>query len=676
MRPRPSPPPMSARRRILVTSALPYANGPIHLGHLVEYIQTDIWARFQRLRGHDCAYVCADDAHGTPIMLLARRRGLEPEALIEEIGAAHRRDFADFGIAFDCYHSTHSEENRALSAGLYRRLRDAGHIERRAIRQYYDESAGLFLSDRYLRGECPACGAADQYGDACEICGASYDSTALKNPRSALSGAAPVLRDTEHFFFRLAGFADFLRAWAAPGRVQDEIRHKLDEWFAAGLRDWDISRDAPYFGFGIPDAPGKYFYVWLDAPIGYMASHARLCAERGLDFDEVWAPDSEVELHHFIGKDIAYFHTLFWPALLHGAGHRAPTAVWCHGFLTVNGQKMSKSTGTFLEARTYLNHLDPEYLRYYFAAKLGPDISDLNLNLDDFVARVNSDLIGKAVNLASRCAGFIDKQFGHRLGPRLDRPELYAAAAAAGEAVAAHYEARRYSAAMREIMRLADEANRYVHERRPWELARAAATRGEAHAVCTLGVNLYRLLALYLKPALPGLAARGEAWLDAGELAWTAAPEPLLDRAVRPFAPLLTRLDPKQVTAMTKEAAAGADADAGAAAAAATVSPEDFAKLDLRVARVARAEAVAGADRLLRLELDLGDSRRQVLAGIRGAYAPEELQDRLVVVVANLKPRQMRFGVSEGMILAAGEDGGRAALLTVDAGAAPGQRVR
>ena len=458
--------------------------------------------------------------------------------------------------------------------------------------------------------------------------------------------------------------------------MQDEIRHKLDEWFAAGLRDWDISRDAPYFGFGIPDAPGKYFYVWLDAPIGYMASHARLCAERGLDFDAAWAPDSAVELYHFIGKDIAYFHTLFWPALLHGAGYRVPTAVWCHGFLTVDGQKMSKSTGTFLEARTYLNHLDPEYLRYYFAAKLGPDISDLNLNLEDFVARVNSDLVGKAINLASRCAGFVGKQFGGRLGPRLDRPELYAAAAAAGAAIAAHYEARRYSAAMREIMRLADEANRYVHERRPWELMRDTATRDEALAVCTQGLNLYRLLALYLKPVLPALAARSEAWLDAGELAWTAAPEPLLDRAVRPFAPLLTRIDPKQVKAMTEEARAGAEPAAAAAPAAAPVSYEDFAKLDLRVARVARAEAVAGADRLLRLELDLGDTRRQVLAGIRGAYAPEELQDRLVIVVANLAPKKMRFGTSEGMILAAGDDGGRVALLTVDAGAAPGQRVR
>lgn len=667
---------MPRPRRILVTSALPYANGPIHLGHLVEYIQTDIWVRFQRLRGHDCVYVCADDAHGTPIMLLAQKRGVRPEQLTEEIGAQHRRDFSDFHISFDCYHSTHSEENRELSEHVYRTLCDAGHIFCKSISQYYDESAGMFLSDRYLLGTCPVCGAEEQYGDACEKCGATYAATELRNPRSRLSGTTPVLRDSEHRFFRLGDFSDFLRGWAGGTRIQEEIRNKIDEWFETGLRDWDISRDAPYFGFEIPDAPHQYFYVWLDAPIGYMASHLRYCREHGRNFEEVWKPDSEVELYHFIGKDIAYFHTLFWPAVLHGSSHRVPTAVWCHGFLTINGQKMSKSTGTFIEARTYLEHLDPEYLRYYFASRLSPDISDLNLNTEDFIARVNSDLVGKVVNLASRCAKILEKHFEGRLAERMDSPELFEHCTEAGSEIAAHYEARRYATAMRCIMQLADDANRHVHERKPWSTVRDPATRAEAWTVCTLGLNVFRILMLYLKPVAPMLVARAEEFLNAGPLEWSKPVTLLLDHSLQPFQPLLTRIDPGAMNTMTQAPETSAPAATSSDQESAAVSHDDFQKIDLRVARVLRAEQIEGADRLLRLELDLGEEQpRQVLAGIRSSYTPEQLQDRLVVVVANLKPRKMRFGVSEGMVLAAGEEG-KITLLSVDSGAQPGQRIR
>ena len=671
-----SPPfrPMSSPRRILVTSALPYANGPIHLGHLVEYLQTDIWARYQRLRGEDCIYVCADDAHGTPIMLLARQRGISPERLIQEIGQQHQEDFADFLIEFDHYHSTHSEENRRLSCDIFKALSEAGHIRRKTISQYFDPVAGMFLSDRYLRGACPRCSAEDQYGDACERCGASYDSSELGDPRSTLSDARPELRETEHLFFRLGDFTDVLKQWAERGGVQPEIKNKLDEWFEAGLRDWDISRDSPYFGFEIPGFPNQYFYVWLDAPIGYMASHLDLCRARDLDFDDYWATDSKAELYHFIGKDIAYFHTLFWPALLHGAGYRMPTAVWCHGFLTINGEKMSKSTGTFIEARTYLRHLDPEHLRYYFAAKLSPDISDLNLNLDDFVARVNSDLIGKVVNIASRCASFIEKRFGGRLAKRLPEPAMFEDFATAADGLAEHYEARRFSQAMREIMALADRANQYLSQQKPWKTARDDATRDQAHEACTQGINLFRTLVIYLKPVLPALAAKSEAFLDSGPLDWEDRLTPRLDCPVRPFTPLSARIDPKSVTAMVEDAQT-ADAPASTLARPDAIPYEDFAKIDLRVARVEQARLVEGADRLLALTLDLGGERRQVFAGIRSAYTPEQLRGRLVAVVANLKPRQMRFGTSDGMILAASDDEG-IWLLTLDEGARPGAKIQ
>ncbi len=665
---------MSSPRRILVTSALPYANGPIHLGHLVEYLQTDIWARYQRLRGEDCLYVCADDAHGTPIMLLAQQRGISPEQLIEEIGQQHREDFADFLIDFDRYHSTHSEENRQLSCGIFEALSEASHIRRKTISQFFDPVAGLFLSDRYLRGTCPRCGAEDQYGDACEQCGATYDSTELGNPRSTLSDAAPELRETEHLFFRLGDFTDFLKQWATHGGVQPEIKNKLDEWFEAGLRDWDISRDAPYFGFEIPGSPDQYFYVWLDAPIGYMASHLNLCQERGLDFDEYWAADSKIELYHFIGKDIAYFHTLFWPALLHGAGYRTPNAVWCHGFLTINGEKMSKSTGTFIEARTYLRHLDPEHLRYYFAAKLSPDISDINLSLDDFVTRVNSDLVGKVVNIASRCAGFIEKQFGGRLAKQLPELAMFEDFAAAADGLAEHYEARRFSHAMRDIMALADRANQYLSQQKPWETVRDAATREQAWDACTQGLNLFRVLVIYLKPVLPALAAKSEAFLDCGPLDWAARQTPQLDCPVRPFTPLSTRIDPKSVQAMIEETKSS-NAPPPEPAQSDTIPYEDFAKVDLRVARIAEAREVEGSDRLLALTLDLGNEQREVFAGIRTAYTPEQLNGRMVVMVANLEPRKMRFGASEGMILAAGDDEGMW-LLTLDEGAQPGMKIR
>ncbi|MDX1434753.1 MAG: methionine--tRNA ligase [Gammaproteobacteria bacterium] len=681
---------------MLVTSALPYANGPIHIGHLVEYIQTDIWVRFQRMRGNRCIYVCADDAHGTPIMLRAEQDGVTPEALIARVGEEHRADFRDFRIAFDNYHTTHSEENRELSVLIYERLRDAGHVARRTISQAFDPVKSMFLPDRYVRGTCPKCGSEDQYGDSCEKCGTTYTPADLIAPVSVLSGEAPVWRDSEHYFVRLGDFTEMLREWVrGPGeraRVQPEIANKLDEWFAAGLQDWDISRDAPYFGFEIPDAPGKYFYVWLDAPIGYMASFKNLCARRDdLEFDDFWAPESRAEVYHFIGKDIAYFHTLFWPAQLHGAGFRTPTAVFCHGFLTVNGQKMSKSRGTFITARAYLEHLDPEYLRYYFACKLGSGIDDLDLSFDDFVQRVNADLVGKVVNIASRCAGFITRQFEGRLRAELAEPQLYRRFAQAAESIAELYEGREFAKAVREIMLLADVANQYIDVRKPWVLAKDAAREQEVQDVCTLGLNMFRALVIYLKPILPRLAERAESFLEISPLVWADAAEPLLGKRIGPFEPLMTRIERERVDAMIEASRETLDATSqvprsGAKAApetaptrepvAAEIGIEEFARVDLRVARIVAAEAVAGADKLLRLTVDLGGERRTVFAGIKAAYRAEDLVDRLTVVVANLKERKMRFGTSEGMVLAAGPGGGDIWLLSVDDGAEPGMRVK
>jgi methionyl-tRNA synthetase len=679
-------------RRILVTSALPYANGPIHLGHLVEYLQTDIWVRFQRMQGHEVWFVCADDAHGTPIMLRAEGEGITAEALIERIGSEHAADFADFGVSFDNYHSTHSLFNGAAATEIYTRLRDAGHISRREISQAYDPVKQMFLPDRYVKGTCPnpTCGAQDQYGDNCEVCGSTYTPADLIEPRSVISEQPPQWRDSEHFFFKLGDFEAMLREWVRSRdergrpRVQSGIANKLDEWFGAGLSDWDISRDAPYFGFEIPDAPGKYFYVWLDAPIGYMASFRHLCRRTPqLEFDAFWGAGASTELYHFIGKDIAYFHTLFWPAMLHGAGFRTPTAVYCHGFLTVNGQKMSKSRGTFIEGRTYLEHLDPEYLRYYFACKLSDGIDDLDLNLDDFVQRVNADLVGKVVNIASRCAGFINKRFDGHLAPTLEAPALQREVAARAPAVLELYERREYSKAVREIMALADLANQYIDERKPWVLAKQPDSDIAVQAVCSQGLNLFRLLIILLKPIVPAVAARAESFLQVPPLSFADLDEPLIGHRVATFQPLLTRVERSAVDAMVADSrepdAVVANALPGPLTTdpiAETIDIDAFARVDLRVARVLHAERVEGADKLLRVAVDLGGEERQVFAGIKAAYAPEALIGRLVVVVANLAPRKMRFGVSEGMLLAAGPGGQDIWLLSADSGAEPGMRVK
>ena len=691
---------MSDTRDILITSALPYANGPIHIGHLVEYIQTDIWARFQRMRGHNCWYVCADDAHGTPIMLRARQEGIAPEDLIARVAKEHKADFAEFRVAFDNYHSTHSPENRHYATLIYQRNREAGHIAQRTITQAYDPVEQMFLPDRFIKGECPKCGAPDQYGDNCEACGASYSPSELKNPRSAVSGAVPEERESEHYFFKLGDFEDNLQGWTSGGGLQREVANKLGEWFSAGLQEWDISRDAPYFGFEIPDTQDKFFYVWLDAPIGYMASFQNLCDSprgqaAGLNFDAFWSPQSKAEMYHFIGKDIIYFHALFWPAMLHGAGFRAPTAVLAHGFLTVDGQKMSKSRGTFIKARTYLDHLDPEYLRYYFAAKLGPNVEDIDLNLGDFTNRVNADLVGKLVNIASRTASFISKRFDGRLGPELPDSPLLAELVAAGDSIAAAYEGREFSRAMREVMALADRANQYIDEQAPWVMAKQPGREAELHRVCTLGLNLYRVLIGYLRPVLPRTAEASEAFLRIPPLTWADLAQPLLDHEIAPFKPLLTRIEAKQIEAMLEASKTDLAATPSAAQAlqdnthetaseghlvrdpiADTIDFGDFAKVDLRIARIAAAEAVEGADKLLRLTLDLGGETRNVFAGIRSAYEPQALVGRHTVMVANLAPRKMRFGVSEGMVLAAGPGGPDIFILSPDAGAQPGMKVK
>ncbi len=674
-------------RRILVTSALPYANGSIHLGHLVEYIQTDIWVRFQKMRGHACYYVCADDAHGTPIMLRAQAEGITPEDLIARVGEEHRADFRDFRVGFDHYHSTHSDENRELSTRIYRALQAGGHIKTRTITQAYDPEKEMFLPDRFIKGECPRCGAADQYGDSCEACGATYAPTDLKNPRSAISGATPVERDSEHYFFQLGDFADMLKKWTRAGHLQPEVANKLGEWFQDGLRDWDISRDAPYFGFEIPEAPGKYFYVWLDAPIGYMASFKALCNKTGLDFESFWGRDSDAELYHFIGKDIIYFHALFWPAMLEGAGFRTPSAIFAHGFLTVNGQKMSKSRGTFIKARTYLDHLNPEYLRYYFAAKLSGGVDDLDLSLEDFSQRVNADLVGKVVNIASRCAGFIGKQSGGRLATELPDPGLYDTFARCASEIAGLYEKREFGHAMREIMALADRANQYIDEQKPWVLAKQEGQEVRVQAICTQGLNLFRVLMTYLKPVLPAMAEQVEAFLHIEPLTWDSVTTPLLGHTIAPFKPLMTRIDPAAIEAMTAASREDLAATAEPVAETAAVSPrdpiadtigiEDFAKLDLRVARILKAGAVEGADKLLQLTLDIGGGEtRNVFAGIKQAYAPTDLEGKLTVMVANLAPRKMKFGVSEGMVLAAGPGGEELWVLHPDEGAQPGMRVK
>ncbi len=662
------------QRRILVTSALPYANGPTHLGGMTEMVQTDIWVRAMKLAGHDCLYVCADDTHGTPIMLQAAAEGITPEALIQRVGAERRSDFAAFNIDFDNYYTTHSEENRRLTVKMYRALAAAGHITRRSVRQAYDEKAGMFLPDRYVKGTCPRCGTPDQYGDSCENCGATYSTSDLVDSVSVVSGTRPVERESEHIFFRLGNFEEMLRKWTRSGTLQSAVANKLDEWFDTGLKDWDVSRDAPYFGFEIPDAPGKYFYVWLDAPVGYMASFENLCKRRGLAFDDYWKADSTAELHHFIGKDILYFHSLFWPATLEGAGFRKPTAVHAHGFLTVNGEKMSKSRGTFVTARRYLDTLPPDYFRYFLAAKLGPGLDDIDMNLGEFATRINADLVGKLVNIASRCASFIHRGYGGRLATELPDPALYREFVDAGAGILEAWESLEYAAAVREIMALADRANLYIDRHKPWLAAKDPARAAEVQAVCTQGINLFRVLMTYLKPVLPTTAERAETFLDAPISNWNDIARPLLGTTINEYQPLATRVDATTVGKLLETPMTETTPNAAPAAGPATISAEEFARIDLRVARIEVAEYVEGADRLLRLTVDLGGERRTVFAGIRGAYEPEKLAGRHVVIVANLKPKKLRFGVSEGMALAASGEAGLF-LLAPDAGATAGMKV-
>jgi methionyl-tRNA synthetase len=640
------------------------------------------------MQGHSCLYVCAEDTHGTPIMIRAQSEGIRPEDLIARVAEEHKADYRDFLIGHDQFHSTHSPENRYFTDSMFERLQAAGHITRRSVRQAYDEQAGMFLPDRYVRGTCPTCKAADQYGDSCEVCGATYTPADLIEPRSTISNTAPVWRESEHLFFALGHFEAMLREWVKSGSLQDAVRSKLDEWFNSGLQDWDISRDAPYFGFEIPGAPGKYFYVWFDAPIGYLGSFKAYCDRTGLDLNHYLRPDSTTELHHFIGKDISYFHTLFWPAVLHGSGFRRPTAVHVHGFLTINGQKMSKSRGTFITARRYLDHLPAEALRYYFAAKLGSGVDDIDLSLEDFTARVNSDLVGKLVNIASRCSGFIARGGGH-LAPALADAALYAEFTTAAPRLASLYEARDYSQAIREIMALADKANQYVDANKPWALAKDPTRADEVVAVATQGINLFRVLMVYLAPVLPQMACKAAAFLGAPLARWNEIDQPLLGTPLANYEPLALRLDPKQVgalvdTASTAEAPKAISNDNKTSSKVTTpesattkplISIDDFAKLDLRMARVAEASIVEGSDKLLKLTLELGEQRRTVFSGIRKTYSPESLVGRHVVVVANLAPRKMRFGVSEGMVLCASDEADRLFLLGADEGVTSGLPV-
>lgn len=670
--------------KILVTCALPYANGPIHLGHMLEHIQADIWVRYQRMRGNQVHFICADDAHGTPIMLKAQQMGVAPEQMIATVSQEHQQDFAGFNISYDNYHSTHSEENRELSGLIYRRLKENGFIKNRTISQLFDPEKSMFLPDRFVKGTCPKCKAPDQYGDNCEVCGATYSPTELIDPKSAVSGATPVMRESEHFFFDLPAFSDMLQSWTRSGALQEQVANKMQEWFDAGLQQWDITRDAPYFGFEVPDAPGKYFYVWLDAPIGYMGSFKNLCDKRGdLSFDEFWRKDASTELYHFIGKDIVYFHSLFWPAMLEGSGFRKPTNLFVHGYVTVNGAKMSKSRGTFIKADTYLKHLDADCLRYYYAAKLSSRIDDIDLNLEDFVQRVNADIVNKVVNLASRNAGFINKRFDGQLADSLADPALYQTFIDAAQTIAEAYSSRESGKAVREIMALADLANRYVDEQAPWVVAKQEGRDADLQAICSMGINLFRVLMTYLKPVLPSLAERAEAFLQT-ELSWDSLSQPLTNHRVGTFKALFNRIDIAQVQGMvdaSKEEAAAATKPASGPLAdnpiQDTIDFADFDKVDMRVALIQKAELVDGSDKLLRLTLDLGGQTRQVFSGIRAAYPdPSALEGRLTVLVANLAPRKMRFGVSEGMVMAAGPGGKDIFLLSPDSGAQPGMQIK
>lgn len=683
---------MPQPRTLLITSALPYANGPIHLGHLVEYIQTDIWSRFQKMRGHHCHYICADDTHGTPIMLRAEAEGISPEALIARVQKEHERDFRGFHVHFDHYHSTHSSETREMAEWIYLKLHAQGLIESRRIEQFFDPVKEMFLPDRFIKGTCPRCGAEDQYGDACERCGATYSPTELVNPCSALSGAAPVRRESEHYFFKLGACEAFLREWTRAGHLQDEAANKMAEWFEAGLADWDISRDAPYFGFEIPNAPGKFFYVWLDAPIGYMGSFKALSEREGLEFDRYWREGQDTELYHFIGKDILYFHALFWPAMLKSAGFRTPTQIFAHGFLTVNGEKMSKSRGTFITAETYLEQgLNPEWLRYYYACKLNGSLEDIDLNLEDFALRVNSDLIGKYINIASRTAGFVTRQLQGHLDPSFwgtseGRATLQNTQDIA-HAVEMSYEKRDYARATRDIMRLADQVNEYVNDRAPWQIAKNPERKAELLEACTRAIQGFHALSVLLAPVLPALTQRvaREFFGMERDFLWADLTTP--PARINPYEHLMKRIDPSEVQRLveasrqtltpTSSGKSNPAESTNVEPIAATVSLDDFVKTDLRIARIIEAEQIEGAAKLLRLTLDLGlNETRTVFAGIKSAYDPESLKGRLTVVVANLAPRTMKFGISEGMVLAASDERGGPFLLAPDSGAQPGMRVK
>ena len=682
-------------RKILVTSALPYANGSIHLGHMVEHIQTDVWVRFQKLRGHECHYCCADDTHGTPVMLAAQKQGIAPEDMIAKVREEHLADFTGFFIGYDNYYSTHSPENKQFSQDIYRALKANGKIESRVIEQLFDPEKQMFLPDRFVKGECPKCHAQDQYGDNCEVCGTTYSPTELINPYSAVSGAKPELRESEHFFFKLGECADFLKAWTSGNNphdgkphLQPEALNKMKEWLGEGeettLSDWDISRDAPYFGFEIPDAPGKYFYVWLDAPVGYMASFKNLCDRIGIDFDEYFKADSQTEMYHFIGKDILYFHALFWPAMLHFSGHRAPTGVYAHGFLTVDGQKMSKSRGTFITAKSYLEQgLNPEWMRYYIAAKLNSKIEDIDLNLQDFISRVNSDLVGKYVNIAARASGFIAKRFEGRLKDVADS-ELLAKLAAQSEAIAECYESREYAKALRDIMALADIVNEYVDANKPWELAKQEGQDARLHEVCSELINAFTMLTAYLAPVLPKVAENAAKFLNLEAITWANTRETLGEHAINKYEHLMQRVEQKQVDDLieaNKQSIAAAAAPAAEESkyekVAEQASFDDFMKIDMRVAKVLNCEAVEGSTKLLKFDLDFGFEKRIIFSGIAASYPnPAELNGRMVIAVANFAPRKMaKFGVSEGMILSAATAEGKLKLLDVDAGAQPGDKV-
>ena len=678
----------NGNRRILITSALPYANGPIHIGHMLEYVQTDIWSRYQKLVDNECYFVCAEDTHGTPIMLSAQKQNITPEEMIAKTYIEHKKDFDGFAIAFDNFHSTHSEENKFYTELIYAALVKKGHIARRTINQLFDPEKEMFLPDRFVKGDCPKCGATDQYGDNCDVCSATYSPVELKNPKSAVSGATPVLKESEHFFVKLQDFEELLKKWLETG-VSQQMSNKLYEWLSVGLQEWDISRDAPYFGYEIPGEPDKFFYVWLDAPIGYMASFKNLCDKTdGLEFDDFWKKDSTAEVYHFIGKDIVNFHCLFWPACLSAADFRTPTSVFAHGFLTVNGVKMSKSKGTFIKAATLLKHVNPECFRYYLFAKLSNKIEDFDLNLADFVQRVNSDLVNKYVNIASRCAKLVQKS-GGVLHAEIDQPELLKEFQDSAPQIESFFENREYSKAAKQIMSLADKANVYIDETAPWTLAKSEETADQALKICSMGINLFRILSIYLKPVLPVLVSNVESFLNAPPLTWKDIQSPLVSHKLNKFSPLMKRVEMKDVEAMiaasveTEPKSKGDSTAKNKQTSESKLEPikpeiqfDDFDKIDLRLAKIVSAEHVEGADKLLQLKLDIGDGEKQVFAGIKSAYSPEDLVGKLTVMVANLAPRKMRFGISEGMVLAAGPGRKDLWLLSPDEGAKPGMRVK